>query len=185
MSLFTVFLPNRTLSTIAENCSASPTTQVSPIQATNTIIKRDIVDPKGSLEYAVAVRRNYALLPESRFLPHTLFHRRWGSALRSDQFQPYYTFNDKHHVGSADRCGYPARSAADGGQGRGRGLKVRMAKVEEELRIKRAKEAFMDDRRAQALRTERERKIRSQEGVAQAQSPIPGGHVDDLKPEFD
>jgi len=65
------------------------------------------------------------------------------------------------------------------------GLKVRMAKAEEEIRIKRAKEAFLEDRRAQALRAERERKIRSQEGMApqplpqsQSQSPVPGAFAE-------
>ncbi|KAH9076979.1 hypothetical protein EDB83DRAFT_2347565 [Lactarius deliciosus] len=110
-----------TLSTIAENLLREPDNpKFRQFKPTNTIIKRDIVDPKGTLEYAVA------------------------------------------------------------GKEEDEGLKVRMAKTEEELRIKRAKEAFMEDRRAQALRTERERKIRSQEGVAQAQSPVPGGLVDDL-----
>jgi len=87
------------------------------------------------------------------------------------------------------------------------GLKVRMAKAEEEIRIKRvrplslrykkkqtlmiqscfqAKEAFLEDRKAQALRTERERKIRSQEGMAQARSPspIPGGYADEPEVDF-
>jgi hypothetical protein len=44
----------------------------------------------------------------------------------------------------------------------------------------------MDDRRAQALRAERERKIRSEEGMPhqptrQSQSPIPGAFAEDLE----
>ncbi len=57
----------------------------------------------------------------------------------------------------------------------------------------------MEDRKAQALRTERERKIRSQEGmvqegvaqegvaqegVAQAQSPVPGAFDDESDSDF-
>jgi len=42
------------------------------------------------------------------------------------------------------------------------GLKVRTAKAEEEMRKKRAKEAFLDDRKAQMLRAEREKIIRHQ-----------------------
>jgi hypothetical protein len=44
----------------------------------------------------------------------------------------------------------------------------------------------MEDRRAQALRAERERKIRSQEGMPhqpmrQSQSPIPGAFTEDIE----
>ena len=71
------------------------------------------------------------------------------------------------------------------------GLKVRTAKAEEEFRVKRvcslhhgshrlrdsvmfqAKDAFLEDRKAQMLRTERERKLRYQEERAQAQSSTP------------
>ncbi|KAH9045213.1 hypothetical protein EDB85DRAFT_1905369 [Lactarius pseudohatsudake] len=102
-----------------------------------------------------------------------------------DQFQPYYTFNGKHLPDLRIAAAILREALQTAGKEDDEGLKVRMAKAEEELRIKRAKEAFMEDRRAQALRAERERKIRSQEGVAQAQSPIPGGHVDDLELELD
>jgi len=53
------------------------------------------------------------------------------------------------------------------------GLKVRTAKAEEEIRVKRAKEAFLDDRKAQMLRSERERMIRHQEEIQPAQLPTP------------
>ncbi|KAH8988575.1 hypothetical protein EDB92DRAFT_1871298 [Lactarius akahatsu] len=153
-----------TLSTIAENLLREPENpKFRQFKPTNTIIKRDIVDPKGTLEYVVAM----------------------GFRPEVDQFQPYYTFNGKHLPDLRIGAAILREALQTVGKEEDEGLKVRIAKAEEELRIKRAKEAFMEDRRAQALRTERERKIRSQEGVAQAQSPIPGGHVDDLELELD
>ena len=48
----------QTLSTIAENLLREPDNpKFRQFKSTNTIIKRDLVDPKGTLEYAVAVRR--------------------------------------------------------------------------------------------------------------------------------
>jgi hypothetical protein len=50
--------PVQTLSTIAENLLRDPDNpKFRQFKPTNTIIKRDLVDPKGTLEYAVAVRR--------------------------------------------------------------------------------------------------------------------------------
>lgn len=47
----------QTLSQIAENLLREPDNpKFRQFKPTNTIIKRDLVDPKGALEYAVAVR---------------------------------------------------------------------------------------------------------------------------------
>jgi hypothetical protein len=119
------------------------------------------VDPKGALEYAVAM----------------------GFRPEVDRFQPYYTFNDKHVLDLRIGASILREALQTVGKEEDEGLKVKIAKAEEEIRIKRAKEAFLEDRKAQALRAERERNIRSQEGVAQARSPIPGAYVDD--PELD
>jgi len=160
----------RTLSTIAENLLREPNNpKFRQFKPTNTRIKRDIVDPKGSLEFAVAM----------------------GFRPEVDRFQPYYTFNDKYVSDLRIGATILREALQTAGKEEDEGLKVRMAKAEEEIRIKRAKEAFLDDRKAQALRAERERKIRSQEAMAQARSPtrsptgspIPGVYVDE--PEFD
>lgn len=151
-----------TLSKIAENLLREPdNSKYRQFKPTNTIIKRDIVDPKGALEYAVAM----------------------GFRPEVDRFQPYYTFNDRHLSDLQIGAAILRDALQTAGKEEDEGLKVRTAKAEEEIRIKRAKEAFLEDRRAQALRTERERKIRSQEGIAQAQSPVPGAYADD--PELD
>jgi len=152
----------RTLSTIAENLLREPDNpKFRQFKPTNTIIKRDIVDPKGALEYAVAM----------------------GFRPEVDRFQPYYTFNDKHVLDLRIGASILREALQTAGKEEDEGLKVKIAKAEEEIRIKRAKEAFLEDRKAQALRAERERNIRSQEGVAQARSPIPGAFADD--PELD
>ncbi|KAN0132507.1 hypothetical protein V8E53_009523 [Lactarius tabidus] len=154
-----------TLSKIAENLLREPDNpKFRQFKPTNTIIKRDIVDPKGTLEYAVAM----------------------GFRPEVEQFQPYYTFNSKHMSDLRIGTSILREALQTVGKEEDLGLKVRMAKAEEEIRIKRAKEAFMDDRRAQALRAERERKIRSEEGMPhqptrQSQSPIPGAFAEDLE----
>jgi len=150
----------RTLSTIAENLLREPNNpKFHQFKPTNTIIKRDIVDPKGTLEYAVAL----------------------GFRPEVDQFQPYYTFNAKYMSDLRIGAAILHEALQTAGKEEDEGLKVRMAKAEEEIRIKRAKEAFLEDRKAQALRADRERKTRSQEGMAhQPQSPVPGSFAEDL-----
>jgi len=153
-----------TLSTIAENLLREPdNAKFHQFKTTNTIIKRDIVDPKGALEYAVAM----------------------GFRPEVERFQPYYSFNSKHMADLRIGATILREALQTAGKEEDEGLKVRMAKAEEELRIKRAKEAFMEDRKAQALRTQRERNIRSQEGTThqplrQSQSPIPGAFAEDF-----
>jgi len=93
--------------------------------------------------------------------------------LQVDHFQPYYTFHDRHmtelRIGAAilHEAIHTAEKEDD------EGLKVRTAKAEEEMRKKKAKEAFLDDRKAQLLRAERERLLRhqQQEGKTPAQLP--------------
>jgi len=57
-------------------------------------------------------------------------------------------------------------------------LKLKMAKAEEEMRIKKAKEAIMDDRKTQMLRAERERQLRRQGEHDRAKSPTDTAQAD-------
>ncbi|KAI0303881.1 hypothetical protein BC826DRAFT_198148 [Russula brevipes] len=137
-----------TLSKIAENLLREPDSpKFRQFKPTNTIIKRDLVDPKGALEYAMGFR------PEV------------------DHFQPYYVFNSKHLADLRIGAGILREALQTAGKEEDPVLKVKMAKAEEEMRIKKAKEAFMDDRKTQMLRTERERALRRQEESAAAQAP--------------
>ncbi|KAI0254900.1 hypothetical protein BJV78DRAFT_1183767 [Lactifluus subvellereus] len=141
-----------TLSTIAENLLREPDNpKFRQFKSTNTIIKRDLVDPKGALEYAVAM----------------------GFRPEVDHFQPYYSFNNKHMTDLRVGASILREALQTVGKEEDEGLKVRTAKAEEEIRVKKAKEAFLEDRKAQMLRTERERRLRHQEERAQAQSPTP------------
>jgi len=147
----------RTLSTIAENLLREPDNpKFRQFKPTNTVIKRDLVDPKGALEYAVAMG----------FRPEVI------------HFQPFYTFNNKHmtelHIGAAIlREAIQTAEKEDD-----TALKLKMAKAEEEMRIKKAKEAIMDDRKTQMLRAERERQLRRQGEHDRAKSPTDTAQAD-------
>ncbi|KAI0265195.1 hypothetical protein BC834DRAFT_794862, partial [Gloeopeniophorella convolvens] len=133
----------RTLSTIADNLLREPENpKFRQFKPTNSIIKRDLVNPKGTLEYAVAMG----------FRPEVA------------DFQPYYSFNKKHladlEIGAAILHEMiEIESSKHGGEE----LKLKIAKEEEEDRIHRAKQAFLDDRKTQMLRAERERVQRAHE----------------------
>jgi len=140
----------RTLSTIAENLLQEPDNpKFRQFKSTNTIIKRDLVNPKGALEYAVAM----------------------GFRPEVEHFQPYYHFNKKHMAELRIGAAILREAIQTAEKEEDEGLKVRTAKAEEEMRIKRAKEAFLDDRKAQVLRAERERNLRHQEEREPAQLP--------------
>ncbi|KAH9977587.1 hypothetical protein BGW80DRAFT_1129112, partial [Lactifluus volemus] len=144
----------RTLSTIAENLLRDPDNpKFRQFKPTNTIIKRDLVDPKGTLEYAVAL----------------------GFRPEVDHFQPYYSFNNKYVTDLQVGAAILREALQTVGKEEDEGLKLRTAKAEEETRVKKlffqAKEAFLDDRKAQMLRAERERTLRHQEEREQPQSP--------------
>jgi len=130
------------------------------------------------------------LFPRVPVLPHRSFlETQMGFRPEVDRFQPFYTFNDKHVSDLRIGAAILHEALQTAGKEEDEGLKVREAKAEEEMRIKRAKEAFLEDRKTQALRAERERFIRSQEGTAQAlsrtRSPIPGAFADDPESDSD
>lgn len=141
-----------TLSTIAENLLREPDNpKFRQFKPTNTIIKRDLVDPKGALEYAVAM----------------------GFGPEVDHFQPYYIFNKKHVTELRIGAAILREAIQTAEKEEDEGLKVRTAKAEEEMRKKRAKEAFLDDRKTQMLRAERERIIRHQQQEEKNQAQLP------------
>jgi len=80
-----------------------------------------------------------------------------------DHFQPYYTFNKKHMTELRIGAAILREAMQTAEKEEDEGLKVRTAKAEEEMRKKRAKEAFLDDRKTQMLRAEREKIIRHQQ----------------------
>ncbi|KZV75162.1 hypothetical protein PENSPDRAFT_624931 [Peniophora sp. CONT] len=133
-----------TLSTLAQNLLKDPDNEkFQSFKTTNTVIKRDLLDPKGTLEYAV----------EMGFRPEV------------EDFQPYYKFNRKHmkdlRVGAAVLL-----EALDVQMTKEEKLaaSLKSKKGEEAARVAQAKLQFMDDRKTKALRDQREK----QRAAAQA-----------------
>lgn len=122
----------RTLSTIAENILREPLNpKFRQFKPTNSMIKRNLVDPKGALEYAVAL----------------------GFRPEIQNFQPSYVFSDKFlpdlRIG-ADIVKEVIRNESEK-QEREETSK-RLAKAAEEARVEKVKKAFMDDRKSKLLR---------------------------------
>ncbi|THH15498.1 hypothetical protein EW146_g4986 [Bondarzewia mesenterica] len=121
-----------TLSTMAENILREPDNpKFRQFKPTNALIKRDLVDPKGTLEYAVAL----GFRPEVR------------------NFQPFYVFNDKHlpdlRIGAAIlKEVVQIESEKHEREERSK----RLAKAEKEARIEKVKKAILDDRKSKMLR---------------------------------
>ncbi|KAG6916286.1 hypothetical protein DXG01_007527 [Tephrocybe rancida] len=144
----------KTLLTIAENLLREPENpKFQQFKPTNTTIKKNLVDPKGTLEYAIEVKN----------------------------FQPFYTFNprrmDDLETGTAilkefvdlenERADRAARSKVD--------QKAVAAAVAQQVKL-----AYMDDRKTKTIHDEREKERRAARATALARqaelretSPIP------------
>ncbi|KAG6899449.1 hypothetical protein C0993_010286 [Termitomyces sp. T159_Od127] len=138
----------KTLLTLAENLLREPDNpKFQQFKPTNTIIKRNLVDPKGTLEYAI----------ELGFRPEV------------KDFQPYYTFNPRYmddlRTGTAllkefvdlelQRAERDARSKVD--------QKAVAAAVAQRVKL-----AYMDDRKSKQLKDEREKESRVARAAALA-----------------
>ncbi|PFH52755.1 hypothetical protein AMATHDRAFT_73885 [Amanita thiersii Skay4041] len=127
----------KTLLTIAENLIREPNNaKFKQFKPTNTIIKRELVDPKGTLEYAVEL----GFRPEVHdFRPYYVHNSRYISDLRIGtfilrEFIELETEKSERAIRSKKEEKAVAAEAA---------LKVKMA--------------FMDDRLSKSLRDEREK----------------------------
>ncbi|VDB85372.1 unnamed protein product [Peniophora sp. CBMAI 1063] len=136
----------KTLSTLAQNLLKDPDNEkYQSFKTTNSVIKRDLLDPKGTLEYAV----------EMGFRPEV------------EDFQPYYKFNKKYmkdlRVGAAVLL-----EALDVQMTKEEKIaaSLKSKKGEEAARVAQAKLQFMDDRKTKALRDQREK----QRAAAQAEA---------------
>ncbi|KZT71571.1 hypothetical protein DAEQUDRAFT_724105 [Daedalea quercina L-15889] len=159
-----------TLKTLAENIVAHPNEdKFKKFKPTNSKIKRVLVDPKGTLEYAVAMG----------FRPEVV------------DFQPYYIFNGRHvrdlEIGLAIIHETLERELVKNEREE---RAKREAKEAEENAKDKLKRQYIDDRRSTALRSERERELREARAVAAARrasqppdaqppqpnSPLPAAH---------
>ncbi|KAG5722273.1 hypothetical protein E4T56_gene10012 [Termitomyces sp. T112] len=156
----------KTLLTIAENLLHEPDNpKFLQFKPTNTVIKKNLVDPKGTLEYVI----------ELGFRPEV------------KNFQPYYTFNSRHmddlRTGTAilkefvdlenQRAERAARSKVD--------QKAVAAALAQQVKL-----AYMEDRKTKQLRDEMEKEVRAARAAAPAhraesretsQSPPPTVHM--------
>ncbi|KAH9938143.1 uncharacterized protein B0H18DRAFT_965787 [Fomitopsis serialis] len=137
-----------TLKTLAENIVAHPgEDKYKKFKPTNSKIKRVLVDPKGTLEYAVAMG----------FRPEVV------------DFQPYYIWDDRHkldlEIGLAIIHETLERELVK--QEREDRTK-REAKEAEAAAKEKLKRQFIDDRKSTALRGEREREVREARAAAAA-----------------
>ncbi|TFY82718.1 hypothetical protein EWM64_g1288 [Hericium alpestre] len=135
----------QTLLTIAENILREPDNpKYKQFKPTNSKIKHDLVDPKGTLEYAVAL----------------------GFRDEVENFQPFYRFRDRHindlRIGTAILKEVLQIEVEK--QEREERHK-QMQKAEEEARKEKVKKAFMDDRKSNLLRDQREKAARARNGT--------------------
>jgi len=143
----------RTLLTISENLIREPENpKFQQFKPTNNIIKRDLVDSKGALEFAI----------ELGFRPEV------------NNFQPYYTFNRKHiqdlQMGAALLKEYITLET----EKEGRAAKAKKnEKAAHEAAAERVKLAFMDDRKTKEQRDEIEREQRAARALQLAQHVVP------------
>ncbi|KAF9485327.1 hypothetical protein BDN70DRAFT_765690, partial [Pholiota conissans] len=131
----------KTLLTISENLLREPNNEkFQQFKPTNTVIKRELVDRKGALEFAI----------ELGFKPEV------------KNFQPYYIFHKRHiedlKIGAAILKDYIATETI-------KEERIARAKKNEkethEAAMEKVKLAYMDDRKAKLLRDEIEKEQRA------------------------
>ncbi|EPQ59497.1 hypothetical protein GLOTRDRAFT_125805 [Gloeophyllum trabeum ATCC 11539] len=138
----------RTLSTIADNLLREPNnSKFQRFKPTNSTIKERLIDPKGALEYAIAL----------------------GFRTEVEEFQPYYVFNPRHmddlRIGAAIIHEVLDRKAEQ---------QERMKRWKEQEKVAAAsvaqnvKLAFMDDRKSKLLNDKREKELREARATAAA-----------------
>jgi len=131
----------KTLLVIAENLIREPETErYQRIKSTNSIIKRDVMDPKGTVEY----------LREMGFQPQV------------DDFQPYFFFNprfvDDLQLGATILRDYFDLLSEKKARAEYAAKNAKAAQEEAAIKVKLA---FMDDRKKKSLRDELEKQRRA------------------------
>ncbi|KAF8076433.1 hypothetical protein FPV67DRAFT_1618182 [Lyophyllum atratum] len=132
----------KTLFTIAENLLREPDNpKYQQFKPTNNTIKKNLVDPKGTLEYAI----------ELGFRPEV------------QNFQPFYTFNPKRmgdlEIGTAILKEFVDLESE-------RAERAARSKVDQKAVAAAVKLAYMDDRKSKLLHDEREKERRAARAAA-------------------
>lgn len=141
----------KTLLTIAENLLREPDNpKFQRFKPTNTVIKRELVDRKGALEYAI----------EMGFRPQV------------ENFQPYYAFHKRHiddlQVGAEILRVFITRYTEHDER---EALNKKSEKAVAAAAHEKVKLAFMDDRKTKMQRDEMERQAREARAALQASQP--------------
>jgi len=142
----------KTLLTITENLLRDPNNpKFKQFKPTNTIIKRDLVDAKGALEFAV----------ELGFRPEV------------QNFQPFYTFNQRHmedlRIANSILKDY-IDLETEKQERAARSKKNEKASIE--AAAEKVKLAYMDDRRSKLLRDEMDKERRAAREIAAAEQAV-------------
>ncbi|KAG9218911.1 hypothetical protein CCMSSC00406_0000975 [Pleurotus cornucopiae] len=146
------------LSTLAENLLREPDNpHYQQFKPTNSIIKQRLVDPKGTLEYAIAM----------------------GFRAEVKNFQPYYVFNPRKlhdlQIGAAilkealDRQSEKDERASRAKQEEKEATEAALLKV---------KLAYMDDRKTKIMTDERDRQLREAHAAAVAAAKAQAASTD-------
>ncbi|KAI6105554.1 hypothetical protein F5141DRAFT_134531 [Pisolithus sp. B1] len=142
----------KTLRKIADNLLREPDNpKFQQFRPTNDLIKRQLMEPKGTLEYAIAL----------------------GFRAEVKDFQPYYVFNPRHvadlRIGAAILA-----EAIDLEEKKQERLKRSRAeeKAAAAAAAQNVKLAFLDDRKTRALRDSRERETRNASEPHQVPSDV-------------
>ncbi|CDO75594.1 hypothetical protein BN946_scf184858.g34 [Trametes cinnabarina] len=158
----------QTLLKLAENIIDHPDeVKYQRFKPTNPTIKRLLVEPRGTLEYAVAV------IPKLGFHPQI------------EDFQPYYVFN-KRHMNDLKIGAAMIKEAVDRELVKEEREQRRRAdeKAAHEAAVAKVKQAFYDDRKGRALIDERERVTRAAAAAkGAAGSPAQQDAIADYRPK--
>ncbi|KIM46147.1 hypothetical protein M413DRAFT_305023 [Hebeloma cylindrosporum] len=138
----------KTLLTIAENLIREPENpKFQQFKPTNNVIKRDLVDSKGALEFAI----------ELGFRPEV------------NNFQPYYTFHRKHMEDLQMGAGILKEYITLETEKQERAARAKKSeKAAHDAAAERVKLAFIDDRKTKEQRDEIEREQRAARAVQAA-----------------
>ncbi|TBU49543.1 hypothetical protein BD309DRAFT_947092 [Dichomitus squalens] len=153
----------QTLLKLAENIIAHPDDpKYQKFKPTNSTINRLLVEPKGTLEYAVAI----------------------GFAPQVENFQPFYIWN-KRRMNDLKIGAAMIKEALDRELPKEERAARRRAeeKAAEEAAKAKVKQAFYDDRKGRAITDERERTARAAAAARRAAGLSPEPEVEDNRPK--
>jgi len=152
----------KTLQTLSENLLREPENpKFQQFKATNNTIKRRLIDPKGALEYAIALGFSADVKefqPLYRFNPRKMVDLRVGAAILQEAID--LEIEKQERLDRSKREGKAAAAAV----------------------TKNIKLAFMDDRKTKMLQDQRDRERREARAAAAARGEVQGPSPEPTSP---